>query len=175
MYQYHNNYQRREYIKSWVCQQWLDAHNSLSSVQALYKLYNAAASHRHLYHHAFPGHQAEEEPEEPERRRDWWGNRTGGLASAQQGLLGHLSSMMDREGEGKVQGHHHPLGILLVWFSAGTVQRCIHYFKAQSGQCNVRIGPAMAESPFEWAAAIKQWVSSIIVSHFETLLNLFCL
>ncbi|XP_072314427.1 atlastin-1 [Eucyclogobius newberryi] len=29
--------------------------------EALHKLYNVAANHRHLYHHAFPGHQQEEE------------------------------------------------------------------------------------------------------------------
>ncbi|KAG7272744.1 hypothetical protein CRUP_031068 [Coryphaenoides rupestris] len=41
--------------------------------QALYKLYNVAANHRHLYHHAFPGSQAEEEPADPphrDRKRD---------------------------------------------------------------------------------------------------------
>lgn len=27
--------------------------------QALYKLYSAAATHRHLYHHAFPAQKAE--------------------------------------------------------------------------------------------------------------------
>lgn len=39
-------------------------------LQALYKLYNVAANHRHLYHHAFPGHQAEEAAEERDRKRD---------------------------------------------------------------------------------------------------------
>lgn len=43
--------------------------------QALYKLYNVAANHRHLYHHAFPGHQVEEPAEEQDRKRDW---RDGG-------------------------------------------------------------------------------------------------
>lgn len=38
--------------------------------QALYKLYNVAANHRHLYHHAFPGHQVEEAVEERDKKRD---------------------------------------------------------------------------------------------------------
>uniref|UniRef100_A0A3B4FR30 Atlastin-1 n=1 Tax=Pundamilia nyererei TaxID=303518 RepID=A0A3B4FR30_9CICH len=38
--------------------------------QALYKLYNVAANHRHLYHHAFPGHQVEEVAEEQDKKRD---------------------------------------------------------------------------------------------------------
>uniref|UniRef100_A0A668A1A1 Atlastin-1 n=1 Tax=Myripristis murdjan TaxID=586833 RepID=A0A668A1A1_9TELE len=38
--------------------------------QALYKLYNVAANHRHLYHHAFPGPQVEEVAEEHSRKRD---------------------------------------------------------------------------------------------------------
>uniref|UniRef100_A0A7N8YJK0 Atlastin GTPase 1 n=1 Tax=Mastacembelus armatus TaxID=205130 RepID=A0A7N8YJK0_9TELE len=38
--------------------------------QALYKLYNVAANHRHLYHHAFPGPQVEEAAEEPDKKRD---------------------------------------------------------------------------------------------------------
>uniref|UniRef100_A0A8K9X742 Atlastin GTPase 1 n=1 Tax=Oncorhynchus mykiss TaxID=8022 RepID=A0A8K9X742_ONCMY len=42
--------------------------------QALYKLYTAAASHRHLYHHAFPGPQARGETsdthQEPTRKRN---------------------------------------------------------------------------------------------------------
>lgn len=41
-----------------------------SAPQALYKLYNVAANHRHLYHHAFPGHQMEEAAEEQDRKRD---------------------------------------------------------------------------------------------------------
>ncbi|XP_006632468.2 atlastin-1 isoform X1 [Lepisosteus oculatus] len=40
-----------------------------STNEALYKLYNAAASHRHLYHHAFPSPQAETQ-EEPERKKN---------------------------------------------------------------------------------------------------------
>lgn len=42
----------------------------LPAPQALYKLYNVAANHRHLYHHAFPGHQVEEAAEEQDRKRD---------------------------------------------------------------------------------------------------------
>ncbi|KAG8013143.1 Atlastin-1 [Nibea albiflora] len=38
--------------------------------QALYKLYNVAANHRHLYHHAFPGPQMEEVAEEQDKKRD---------------------------------------------------------------------------------------------------------
>ncbi|KAJ0008519.1 hypothetical protein NQD34_015934 [Periophthalmus magnuspinnatus] len=38
--------------------------------QALHKLYNVAANHRHLYHHAFPGHHPEEERGERDRKRD---------------------------------------------------------------------------------------------------------
>uniref|UniRef100_A0A671WMS6 Atlastin GTPase 1 n=1 Tax=Sparus aurata TaxID=8175 RepID=A0A671WMS6_SPAAU len=38
--------------------------------QALYKLYNVAANHRHLYHHAFPGPQVEEQAEEQDKKRD---------------------------------------------------------------------------------------------------------
>ncbi|CAL1575318.1 unnamed protein product [Knipowitschia caucasica] len=38
--------------------------------EALHKLYNVAASHRHLYHHAFPGHHPEEERGERDRKRD---------------------------------------------------------------------------------------------------------
>uniref|UniRef100_A0A8C3G8C6 Atlastin-1 n=1 Tax=Cyclopterus lumpus TaxID=8103 RepID=A0A8C3G8C6_CYCLU len=39
--------------------------------QALYKLYNVAANHRHLYHHAFPGGpRVEEVPEEEDQKRD---------------------------------------------------------------------------------------------------------
>lgn len=38
--------------------------------QALYKLYNVAANHRHLYHHAFPGHQVEEAAGERDKKRD---------------------------------------------------------------------------------------------------------
>lgn len=41
-----------------------------SAPQALYKLYNVAANHRHLYHHAFPGPQVEEVAEEQEKKRD---------------------------------------------------------------------------------------------------------
>lgn len=38
--------------------------------EALHKLYNVAANHRHLYHHAFPGHHSEEERGERDRKRD---------------------------------------------------------------------------------------------------------
>lgn len=38
--------------------------------QALYKLYNVAANHRHLYHHAFPGPQVDEVAEEQDKKRD---------------------------------------------------------------------------------------------------------
>lgn len=38
--------------------------------EALHKLYNVAANHRHLYHHAFPGHHPEEERGERDRKRD---------------------------------------------------------------------------------------------------------
>lgn len=38
--------------------------------QALYKLYNVAANHRHLYHHAFPGHQVEEAAAEQDKKKD---------------------------------------------------------------------------------------------------------
>jgi len=42
--------------------------------QALYKLYNVAANHRHLYHHAFPGGPRASgevpEEEEEEQKRD---------------------------------------------------------------------------------------------------------
>nr|XP_029511025.1 atlastin-1-like [Oncorhynchus nerka] len=45
-----------------------------STNEALYKLYNAAANHGHLYHHAFSGPQAPEEgaeaPEKPTRMRN---------------------------------------------------------------------------------------------------------
>ncbi|KAJ3613462.1 hypothetical protein NHX12_019711 [Muraenolepis orangiensis] len=41
-----------------------------STNEALYKLYNVAANHRHLYHHAFPGSQAEEQPADRDRKRD---------------------------------------------------------------------------------------------------------
>ncbi|KAM6969715.1 atlastin-1 isoform 1-T1 [Tautogolabrus adspersus] len=41
-----------------------------STNEALYKLYNVAANHRHLYHHAFPGPQVEEEAEEEDKKRD---------------------------------------------------------------------------------------------------------
>ncbi|XP_055721527.1 atlastin-1-like isoform X2 [Salvelinus fontinalis] len=45
-----------------------------STNEALYKLYNAAANHGHLYHHAFSGPQAPEEegeaPEKPTRKRN---------------------------------------------------------------------------------------------------------
>uniref|UniRef100_H3DPT7 Atlastin-1 n=1 Tax=Tetraodon nigroviridis TaxID=99883 RepID=H3DPT7_TETNG len=41
-----------------------------STNEALYKLYNVAANHRHLYHHAFPGHQVEEAAEERDKKRD---------------------------------------------------------------------------------------------------------
>uniref|UniRef100_A0AAQ4RD20 Atlastin-1 n=1 Tax=Gasterosteus aculeatus aculeatus TaxID=481459 RepID=A0AAQ4RD20_GASAC len=38
---------------------------------ALYKLYNVAANHRHLYHHAFPGGpRPEDVPEEEDKKRD---------------------------------------------------------------------------------------------------------
>lgn len=43
----------------------------VSAPQALYKLYNVAANHRHLYHHAFPGPQMEEVAEEQDKKRDW--------------------------------------------------------------------------------------------------------
>lgn len=42
----------------------------VSAPQALYKLYNVAANHRHLYHHAFPGPQMEEVAEEQDKKRD---------------------------------------------------------------------------------------------------------
>lgn len=42
----------------------------VSAPQALYKLYNVAANHRHLYHHAFPGHQVDEVAEEQDKKRD---------------------------------------------------------------------------------------------------------
>ena len=53
----------------------LDQLRSLFSfLQALYKLYTAAANHGHLYHHAFSGPQAPEEggeaPEKPTRMRN---------------------------------------------------------------------------------------------------------
>uniref|UniRef100_A0A8C6NWS7 Atlastin GTPase 1 n=1 Tax=Nothobranchius furzeri TaxID=105023 RepID=A0A8C6NWS7_NOTFU len=38
--------------------------------QALYKLYNVAANHRHLYHHAFPGRRVDEAAEEQDKKRD---------------------------------------------------------------------------------------------------------
>uniref|UniRef100_A0A665TLD3 Atlastin-1 n=1 Tax=Echeneis naucrates TaxID=173247 RepID=A0A665TLD3_ECHNA len=38
--------------------------------QALHKLYNVAANHRHLYHHAFPGPQVDEAAEEQDKKRD---------------------------------------------------------------------------------------------------------
>lgn len=38
--------------------------------EALHKLYNVAANHRHLYHHAFPGHHPEEERGERDPKRD---------------------------------------------------------------------------------------------------------
>ncbi|KAK5886798.1 hypothetical protein CesoFtcFv8_017799 [Champsocephalus esox] len=42
-----------------------------STNEALYKLYNVAANHRHLYHHAFPGGAQEDEAaEEPVRKRN---------------------------------------------------------------------------------------------------------
>ncbi|XP_038584682.1 atlastin-1 [Micropterus salmoides] len=41
-----------------------------STNEALYKLYNVAANHRHLYHHAFPGPQVDEVVEEQEKKRD---------------------------------------------------------------------------------------------------------
>ncbi|XP_061652069.1 atlastin-1 isoform X1 [Phyllopteryx taeniolatus] len=46
-----------------------------STNEALHKLYNVAANHRHLYQHAFPGHQAADDAaaaaaEERDRKRD---------------------------------------------------------------------------------------------------------
>uniref|UniRef100_A0A3Q2FKA3 Atlastin GTPase 1 n=1 Tax=Cyprinodon variegatus TaxID=28743 RepID=A0A3Q2FKA3_CYPVA len=38
--------------------------------QALYKLYNVAANHRHLYHHAFPGAHADGGAEERDKKKD---------------------------------------------------------------------------------------------------------
>uniref|UniRef100_A0A673B8W0 Atlastin-1 n=1 Tax=Sphaeramia orbicularis TaxID=375764 RepID=A0A673B8W0_9TELE len=38
--------------------------------QALYKLYNVAANHRHLYHHAFPGPQVDDVAEEQDKKKD---------------------------------------------------------------------------------------------------------
>ncbi|KAF1374540.1 atlastin-1 isoform X1 [Sander lucioperca] len=42
-----------------------------STNEALYKLYNVAANHRHLYHHAFPGGpQVDKDAEEQDKKRD---------------------------------------------------------------------------------------------------------
>uniref|UniRef100_A0A3B3UCQ8 Atlastin GTPase 1 n=1 Tax=Poecilia latipinna TaxID=48699 RepID=A0A3B3UCQ8_9TELE len=38
--------------------------------QALHKLYNVAANHRHLYHHAFPGAHADDAAEERDKKKD---------------------------------------------------------------------------------------------------------
>lgn len=46
-------------------------YHAVSAPQALYKLYNVAANHRHLYHHAFPGPQVDEDGEEQDKKRDW--------------------------------------------------------------------------------------------------------
>ncbi|XP_015249693.1 PREDICTED: atlastin-1 [Cyprinodon variegatus] len=41
-----------------------------STNEALYKLYNVAANHRHLYHHAFPGAHADGGAEERDKKKD---------------------------------------------------------------------------------------------------------
>lgn len=79
-----------------------------SSPQALYKLYNVAANHRHLYHHAFPGHQVEEVAEEQDKKRDWT-DKTGRSRD-------FLVMDMGRREEEREAGHPHPPGTLVFWY-----------------------------------------------------------
>ena len=95
---------------------------SLSSPQALYKLYNVAANHRHLYHHAFPGPQVEEVAEEQDKKRDWLDKTTG---TSWWWTGGGRGGGEGEEGGGTSSPIRHSFILVL----AGAAHQYIHYFK----------------------------------------------
>lgn len=95
-----------------------------SAQQALYKLYNVAANHRHLYHHAFPGPQVEEAAEEQDKKRDW-------LDKTEDSR--DLLVMDTRRRRRNILTHS--FGLVL----AGVAHQYIHYFKPNNRLHNVHV------------------------------------
>lgn len=97
-------------------------YRAVSAPQALYKLYNVAANHRHLYHHAFPGPQVDEDGEEQDKKRDWLDRdkNTAGTSWWWTGGGGRRRNILT----------HQALSFILV---LALPHQYSHYFKANNG------------------------------------------